>query len=1012
MYSPWLRAFRSAALRPRPPCSTARFARSFHASFAARAADDSNNAPRDDDDKPSKENETGDGDNADENLFEDNGTATNGESQGRKRQGNGYLRSRTLRNRKPEELPPVQLPKSFLATAVSRYQTTADEAESAPENNVLVSPASFPLERKLKRNWWHQNLQTFEASAWTEQSVDDVIKNLGSKKNLRSISRRGDIMVAAAHCSVATYIREGYGLKSAASLLKLESIPNRDSWSLTMKYAEAMPEDMPLHLDHTRQIVDMVVDNLHFLPGMAVHHPALLEEVVMSIRADLLVPVPSNIKSSDIQRPITIINVQDFPGFSAPQDIVRHAANKLGADVVHLRAGDIAYIVGNYLGQDPIRAPGPISQLGYKAALNSGRLWTPQTAEEDGEDPDDSATPYAIVLRHERFKKDSRKQISMMDDFLNPSNRGKSDELWEDLKTNAALEELVQSANTDSGEQNPVIVHLGDFNAINMDSDCGAAIITKLRKVIDALWVEGRKIVLVGSVSSDGMPKAYLTALKELESKERVIRLRTLPKTRIGAEKAWLNWEKADNLQENDENIVRVLLSMVEQDPELSALSSIGTLGLADLDLEELPESWSHGVLPLTEVYRIATTIIGASSGDLADVFSKTTLEKAVATIVNIDKVRENMSTPKRQEGGGRTKDYKGGLLANMRKFDSPGDNHEERLMSGLVDAESIRTTFKDVHAPKETIESVKMLTTLSLIRPEAFSYGVLATDRIPGCLLYGPPGTGKTLLAKAVAKESGANMIEVSGAGINNMYVGESEKNVRALFSLAKKKEPMVIFIDEADALLGARGGRENVAKRETINQFLREWDGMDKMKAFIMVATNRPFDLDEAVLRRLPRKLLIDLPLEQDRAAILRIHLKDELLDEATVSVEKLAKQTPLYSGSDLKNVCVAAAMAAVKEQLELEAKNGHVTGESETETEKETPKRILRGRHFDTALREIGASVSEDMATLTAIRKFDEKYGDSAAARRRKRKGIGFGVVPDAVDSEGARIRGLVR
>ncbi|OTA65074.1 AAA-domain-containing protein [Hypoxylon sp. EC38] len=346
-------------------------------------------------------------------------------------------------------------------------------------------------------------------------------------------------------------------------------------------------------------------------------------------------------------------------------------------------------------------------------------------------------------------------------------------------------------------------------------------------------------------------------------------------------------------------------------------------------------------------------------------------------------------------------------------------------MESGLVNAEDIRTTFKDVHAPKETIESVKMLTTLSLIRPEAFSYGVLATDRIPGCLLYGPPGTGKTLLAKAVAKESGANMIEISGASINNKYVGESEKNVRALFQLAKKKEPMVIFIDEADALLGARGRRDLGSRRETINQFLREWDGMDKMKAFIMVATNRPFDLDEAVLRRLPRKLLIDLPLEADRAAILRIHLKDELLDEETVSIDDIAKRTPLYSGSDLKNVCVAAAMAAVKEELELEEQQKQQQQEQKSQADQtenastnssssgggggeSKKRRVLAGRHFDKALREIGASVSEDMATLTAIRKFDEKYGDGGAARRRKRKGMGFEVAAEVPDAQEARVR----
>ena len=93
-------------------------------------------------------------------------------------------------------------------------------------------------------------------------------------------------------------------------------------------------------------------------------------------------------------------------------------------------------------------------------------------------------------------------------------------------------------------------------------------------------------------------------------------------------------------------------------------------------------------------------------------------------------------------------------------------NKYEEKLLTGVVSPASIQTTFADVLASKETIETLKTLTSLSLMRPHVFTYGVLATDQIPGLLLYGPPGTGKTLLAKAVAKESGANVLGVSGAG------------------------------------------------------------------------------------------------------------------------------------------------------------------------------------------------------------------------------------------------------
>lgn len=278
-------------------------------------------------------------------------------------------------------------------------------------------------------------------------------------------------------------------------------------------------------------------------------------------------------------------------------------------------------------------------------------------------------------------------------------------------------------------------------------------------------------------------------------------------------------------------------------------------------------------------------------------------------------------------------------------------------------------------------------------------------------------------------------------------MYVGEGEKNVKAIFSLAKKLTPCVVFIDEADAILGSRGGSSHRSThRELINQFLREWDGMNELSAFIMVATNRPFDLDEACLRRLPRRLLVDLPTETDREAILRIHLKDERLDPA-VSLSTLASQTPFYSGSDLKNLAVAAALACVREELEqansaaassitessplppsshLPVPSPSSSSSSTTSSSEESPppttipslnnfkyppRRTLSPRHFVRAMEEISASISEDMGSLSAIRKFDEKFGDRRGRRKRLGGGgYGFGTASEgeADRSDNARVR----
>lgn len=377
---------------------------------------------------------------------------------------------------------------------------------------------------------------------------------------------------------------------------------------------------------------------------------------------------------------------------------------------------------------------------------------------------------------------------------------------------------------------------------------------------------------------------------------------------------------------------------------------------------------------------------------------------------------------------------------------------YEKRLMPGIANPDQIKTTFDQVHVPEETVDSIRTITSLALLRPDAFSYGILATEKISGALLYGPPGTGKTLLAKAVAKESGSTVLEVSGSQIMDKYVGEGEKNVAAIFSLARKLSPCIVFLDEADAIFASRdSSRERSSHRDILNQFLKEWDGLNDLSVFVMVATNRPFDLDDAVIRRLPRRLLVDLPTQADRKEILRIHLRDEQLDES-VDLEDLAKRTPFYSGSDLKNVAVAAALACVKEEntkataamASLQKNLATVTNDtdssspsseqsyttagststpsfSESFSNPSTParplhlipgehynfpeKRILQKHHFDQALHEITASISEDMSSLNAIKKFDEQYGDRKGKKRRK--DFGFGVLAERSESA-ARVR----
>jgi len=410
---------------------------------------------------------------------------------------------------------------------------------------------------------------------------------------------------------------------------------------------------------------------------------------------------------------------------------------------------------------------------------------------------------------------------------------------------------------------------------------------------------------------------------------------------------------------------------------------------LGEADFKALGDTY----WPFIHVQRIAAMIAGNDS-------SQTPIAHAVETLSQSDEskvawarrnqpdiVREDLKESEKPEN------------KRMRSIRSKATRHEKKLLSGVIEPKKIATTFSDIHIPADTVEALQTLTTLSLVRPEAFKYGVLKSDRIPGLLLYGPPGTGKTLAAKAVAKESGATMLEVSAADLNDMYVGEGEKNVQALFSLAKKLSPCVVFLDEADAMFSARSAQgRRVSHRELLNQFLKEWDGMsnDSGSAFIMVATNRPMDLDDAVLRRLPRRLLVDLPTEQDRLEILKIHLRQESVSEE-VNMSELAKKTPFYSGSDLKNVAVAAALNAVREENEAAKKFRQENPDSE-EQYQYPERRVLTQNHFDKALEEISASISEDMSSLREIKKFDEQYGDRKG-RKRKTPRWGFKSAAEA-------------
>ncbi|XP_061949708.1 uncharacterized protein LOC133673088 isoform X3 [Populus nigra] len=310
-------------------------------------------------------------------------------------------------------------------------------------------------------------------------------------------------------------------------------------------------------------------------------------------------------------------------------------------------------------------------------------------------------------------------------------------------------------------------------------------------------------------------------------------------------------------------------------------------------------------------------------------------------------------------------------------------DEYESNFISAVVAPGEIGVKFNDVGALEEVKKALNELVILPMRRPELFSHGNLLRP-CKGILLFGPPGTGKTLLAKALATEAGANFISITGSTLTSKWFGDAEKLTKALFSFASKLAPVIIFVDEVDSLLGARGGSfEHEATRRMRNEFMAAWDGLrskDSQRILILGATNRPFDLDDAVIRRLPRRIHVDLPDAENRMKILRIILNRENL-EADFQFDKLANATEGYSGSDLKNLCIAAAYRPVEELLAEEkgGKNGA------------TPAlRPLNLEDFIQSKAKVGPSVSFDAASMNELRKWNEQYGEGG---NRKKSPFGF-------------------
>nr|CCA18838.1 katanin p60 ATPasecontaining subunit A putative [Albugo laibachii Nc14] len=227
---------------------------------------------------------------------------------------------------------------------------------------------------------------------------------------------------------------------------------------------------------------------------------------------------------------------------------------------------------------------------------------------------------------------------------------------------------------------------------------------------------------------------------------------------------------------------------------------------------------------------------------------------------------------------------------------------------------------WNDVIGLEETKRLLKEAVVMPLRYPQIFK-GLLSPWS--GILLYGPPGNGKTMLAKAVATECKTTFFNISASSIVSKYRGDSEKLIRILFELARYHAPSTIFLDEVDSIMGQRdssgsGGQEHEASRRMKTELLIQMDGLSKGSevVFVLTASNLPWELDMAMLRRLEKRVLVDVPSAEARRAHLESLLKPYV--PTTFDFERGVSKTEGYSGADLKLVAKEACMAPVRRLL----------------------------------------------------------------------------------------------
>ena len=338
---------------------------------------------------------------------------------------------------------------------------------------------------------------------------------------------------------------------------------------------------------------------------------------------------------------------------------------------------------------------------------------------------------------------------------------------------------------------------------------------------------------------------------------------------------------------------------------------------------------------------------------------NKVYVQRAIAYQERIKALQGAVSSHEMNEAANNDNEGGGGATMDGNGGNGNGKNEE------LVVTEKPNISWGEVVGLDTAKKAVKEAIVYPVQRPDLFPLGWPR-----GILLFGPPGCGKTLLAAAVATEIDANFYSIDAASIMSKWLGEAEQNVSKLFGTARKSaiegKPAIVFVDELDSLMGAHtnevGGEIRVR-----NQFLKEMDGIvDKGKnlhVYVIGATNKPWDLDWAFIRRFQKRILVPLADHNTRLSMLKLYSSTLAID-TDVDLQELARLSEGFSGSDIRDVCQSAQLSLIGEFFE-----------SGKAMDKEAKPRLLTMTDFRQILEERKPSVSLDM--LSAYSRWFEAF-----------------------------------